>query len=142
MVGTIEELLAEARRRIRRFEPSEALSAAEAGALIIDLRTDYVRERDGIIPGSLHVPRTVFEWRIDRASPWRNRDIPDSGQLILLCDHGFSSSLAAASAVDLGFAGAGDVIGGFEAWRAAGLPTAQPSRRTEDDPLPGMGPRD
>ena len=102
MVGTIEEFLADAGRRICRFEPSEALAAAEGGALII----------------------------------------PDASQLILLCDHGFSSSLAAASAVDLGFAGAGDVIGGFEAWRAAGLPTAQPSRRTEDDPLPGMGPRD
>jgi rhodanese-related sulfurtransferase len=140
--GTIDELLAEARGRIRRFEPSEALSAAEGGALIIDLRTDYARERDGVVPGSLHIPRTVFEWRIDRASPWRNPDITDASQLILLCDHGFSSSLAAANAVDLGFAGTGDVIGGFEAWRAAGLPTTQPSRRTEDDALPGMGPRD
>jgi rhodanese-related sulfurtransferase len=142
MVGTIEQLLAEARRRIRRFEPAEAMSAAEAGAVIIDLRTDHARERDGIVPGSLHIPRTVFEWRIDPTSPWRNPHITAASQLILVCDHGFSSSLAAANAVDLGFAGAGDVVGGFEAWRTAGLPTAQPSRRTEDDPLPGMGPRD
>jgi rhodanese-related sulfurtransferase len=138
---TIEELLADARRRISRFEPAEALLAAQAGALIIDLRTDHARERDGIVPGSLHIPRSVFEWRIDPASRWRNPEVTNDDRLILLCEHGFSSSLAAATAVDLGFA-AGDVIGGFEAWRASGSPTAQPSRRAEDDALPGMGLRD
>jgi rhodanese-related sulfurtransferase len=139
---TIDELLTEARRRIVRFEPPEALIAAKAGGLIVDLRTDHARERDGIVPGSLHIPRSVFEWRIDPTSPWRNPAIAAADRLILLCAHGFSSSLAAAMAVDLGFVATGDIIGGFEAWRASGLPIARPRRPTEDDPLPGMGPID
>ena len=113
-----------------------------AGALIIDLRTDHARQRDGIVPGSLHIPRSVLEWRIDPDGPWRNHEVGMDRQLILMCDHGFSSILAAATAVDLGFANAGDVIGGFAAWIAAGLSVGLPSWSTEDDPLPGMRPRD
>ena len=141
--STVYELLDDARRRITRLEPRGALDASKAGALIIDLRTDHERQRDGIVPGSLHVPRSVLEWRIDPDSPWRNAEVGGTDQrLILLCAHGFSSSLAAATAIDLGFNAAGDVIGGFEAWIAAGLPICRPCWRTEDDPLPGMRVRD
>ena len=91
--------------------------------------------------GSLRVPRTGLEWRADPSSPWRNPRVGGrERELILLCAHGYSSSLAAASLLELGFARAGDVVGGFEAWRAAGLPVA-PAPPPADG-LPGSGPPD
>jgi rhodanese-related sulfurtransferase len=139
----VDDLLAAARGRIERADPETAWAASRSGgALIVDIRSDDDRRRDGIVPGSLHVPRTVLEWRADPESAWASPHVGDrSRRLLILCDHGFSSSLAAATLVDLGFARAGDVVGGFQAWRAAGLPVAQaPSR--DDGRLPGMGPPD
>lgn len=139
---TLEELLDAARAQIERLEPAEAFAAAERGALLIDIRSDLDRERDGIVPGSLHIPRTVLEWRLDLDSSWRNPHVSGLGaQIVLLCDHGCSSVFAAATLVDLGFERAGDVVGGFAAWREAGLPTA-PSpryRRRSGEPA-GMRP--
>ncbi len=112
----------------------------EGGALLVDIRSDLARERAGIVPGSLHIPRTVLEWRVAPDSAWRNPAIPLSGQqLVLICDHGCSSALAAATLVELGYGSAGDVIGGFAAWSEAGLPvdTAPPPRLPGE--LPGMG---
>ena len=139
---TLSELLAGARERIERFEPSEALAAVRDGALLVDIRSEVARERDGVISGALHIPRTVLEWRVDPASPWRNPHVcgPD-GRVILICDHGYSSSLAAATLTELGFVRAGDVIGGFLAWRDAGLPVAGAQPRSENE-LPGMAPPD
>jgi rhodanese-related sulfurtransferase len=122
---TLDDLLAQARARIRRLDPRSAYEAAANGALIIDIRSAMDRERDGVIPGSLHIPRTVLEWRLDPVSPWRSPYAPDLDQVVLLlCDHGYSSSLAAATLTDLGFTNAGDVVGGFAAWHRTGLPTA------------------
>jgi rhodanese-related sulfurtransferase len=120
---TIHDLLAGARARYRRLTPAEALAAMRAGALLIDIRTDTQRQRDGDIPGALAIDRTVLEWRVDPASgaahpAIRGLDAP----LILLCAQGYSSSLAVATLLDLGASHVTDVIGGFEAWRAAGLP--------------------
>jgi rhodanese-related sulfurtransferase len=135
---TIAELLGRAAARIQRYEPADAWAAAEAGAIIIDIRSTEARERDGVIPGSVHVPRTVLEWRVDPTSGWHNRAL-DGAQLIVVCDHGYSSVLAAATLVDLG-RDAGDVVGGIDAWTAAGLPLGRPSPAPEG--LPGMaGPR-
>jgi len=141
---TLEELLAEARARIERLEPAAALAALEEGALLVDIRSDSNRERDGIVPGSLHIPRTVLEWRVAPDSPWRNPHVGGLDErIVLLCDHGFSSSLAAATLVELGFARAGDVVGGFEAWCEAGLATASaPPSGREPGRLAGMGPPD
>ena len=142
-VKTIAQLLEEARERIARIEPADALAAAGTGALIVDMRSDRARERDGIIPGSLHLPRTVLEWRADPRSPSRNPTVGGfERQLILLCDHGYSSSLAAATLVELGFEHAADIVGGFEAWAAAGLPVDRVPPSSADDSLPGMGPPD
>jgi rhodanese-related sulfurtransferase len=136
---TLDALLDDARSRIERLEPAEASAALDDGALLVDIRPDCVRERDGIVPGSLHVPRTVLEWRLAPDSPWRNPYVgPLDSQVVLMCDHGCSSILAAATLVDLGFSRAGDVIGGFEAWSAAGLPVVSVDGRSEDV-LPGMG---
>jgi rhodanese-related sulfurtransferase len=127
----VDELLDAARARITRLEPEAAWAAASVGeALIVDIRADDDRRRDGIVPGALHIPRTVLEWRVDPSSEWRNPHVGGRDRrLLLLCSEGYSSSLAAASLVDLGFSGAGDVIDGFvagggQAYRSARRPIA------------------
>jgi len=137
---TLDQLLEASRARITRHEPAQALAAIKSGAVLVDIRSDLDRERDGIIPASIHIPRTVLEWRLEPTSNWRNPHVGGLDQpLILICDHGCSSILAAATLVDLGFAHAGDVIGGYAAWSQAGLATSPcPSSRRSPDELPGM----
>jgi rhodanese-related sulfurtransferase len=121
----VDALLEAARGRIERVEPEVAWAEASSGeALLVDLRSSDERRRHGIVPGSVHVPRSVLEWRADPTSEWRNPHLEGRGRLLLLCAEGFSSSLAAASVADLGHGRVGDVVGGFEAWRAAGLPVS------------------
>lgn len=140
---TIAQLVAEAGARIERLEPAKALDELEEGACLVDIRSEVARERDGVVPGSLHVPRTVLEWRLDPDSPWRNPHGPGlEERIVVLCDHGFSSVLAAATLRELGFQRAADVAGGFAAWREAGLPTAPAAPRGPEGELPGMGPPD
>ena len=140
--GSLDGLLTESAARITRLTPAEASSAAADDGVIIDIRSQDARERDGVIPGSLHIPRTVLEWRIAVDSPWRNPHLGDIDEhLILICDHGYSSILAASNLVELGFHRAGDVIGGFEAWKDQNLPVAPWRRRVaEVGALPGSGP--
>ena len=139
MTRTIEELLADARARIERYEPADALAAMRDGAALVDTRSSDARRRDGVVPGALHVPRTVLEWRLAPSSPWRNEHVDATAQtVIVLCEHGYSSSLAAATLVELGLPRVGDVVGGYAAWATAGLPTA-PARESEYDGVPGMG---
>src|SRR4051794_25655007 len=126
-------MLAEARSRIRRYPPAEA---ARSNGLIVDLRSDEERRESGVVPGSVHVPRSVLEWRCDQESGFANPHLAGR-QLILLCAHGESSSLAAASLVDLGLEDAGDVEGGFEAWCDAGFPVA--AAPAPAGGRPGMG---
>lgn len=131
MPPTLDQLFVTAARRIRRFAPGDALPP---GAAIVDIRSQDARERDGAIPGACHVPRTVLEWRV-ASEEWRNHEL-DGRALVLVCDHGYSSVLAAAVLLDLG-RDAGDLEGGFEAWRAAGLPVTTARHWSG---LPGMGP--
>lgn len=141
---TLQSLFDEACARIQRLDPAAAVAATERGALLIDIRSHTERARDGIVPGSLHIPRTVLEWRAAPDSQWRNPHVggPDR-QVVLLCDHGYSSALAAATLADLGFTHACDVVGGFAAWREAGLATTFPGARDRGrDELAGMGPPD
>lgn len=133
---TLDDLVAAASARVRRYTPEEARAAADHGAVIVDIRAADSRARDGAIPDAHHVPRTVLEWRV-ASTDWRNAAL-DGRRLILVCDEGYSSLLAAATLLDLG-ADAGDLTGGFAAWRAAGLPV------TDARPfggLPGTGPPD
>ena len=136
-----DRLLELARSRIERLSPEAAWAAAQCGtAVLVDIRSVEARARDGVVPGSAHVPRTVLEWRLDPESPWRNPHVAGSGRrIVVVCDHGWSSSLAAASLVDLGYPDAADVEGGIGAWRQAGLPLAD-VRDVEllPDELPGM----
>ena len=138
---TIHDLLDEARRTLARLEPAEALEAQRSGALLIDIRSSDDRRQDGCIAGTLHIPRTVLEWRLDPdAHPaYRNPHISGLDQrLVLVCSHGLSSSLAAATLQELGFTGATDLIGGFFAWRDAGLPVRSASH-VAAAAVPGMG---
>ncbi|MGZ8439074.1 MAG: rhodanese-like domain-containing protein, partial [Candidatus Limnocylindrales bacterium] len=95
----------------------------ERGAILVDTRCADQRRETGVIPGSIHVPLSVLFWRLDPTSGFEDQRLADRGrQVILVCAHGYSSSLAAATLQELGFTRATDIDGGFEAWRAAGLP--------------------
>lgn len=138
---TVGELLAEAQQRIApRLEPREARRAQQAGALIVDLRCTDVRQRHGVVPGSLHIPRSVLEWRFDPESESRNPGLEHfERQVVLMCADGYSSSLAAVSLRELGFRRATDVVGGFNGWKAAGLPVLPGRVEEAEEGLPGMG---
>lgn len=137
-MSSVAELLAEARSGIRRYRPAEALARAANGAVLVDLRSHDERERDGVIPGSVHVPRSVLEWRVDESSGFSNPNVARIElELVLVCNEGYSSSFAAAALRELGFSRAGDLAGGFQAWRAAGLPRMPAPPREAG--LPGMG---
>ena len=121
--GSIEQLLAAARAGLRRLSPSEAQVAMRGGAHLVDIRSDSRRATDGVIPGAHFVPRNVLEWRLDPACPHREPLLADSERrVVLICDDGFQSSLAAATLQRFRRGPVGDVIGGFRAWRAEGLP--------------------
>ena len=90
------------------------------GAVLVDIRSEAQREQDGVVPGSVYFPRNVLEWRCDPASPARDERVCDpSAHLIVMCNEGYQSSLAAANLKRLGFERATDLDGGFQAWRAA-----------------------
>jgi rhodanese-related sulfurtransferase len=120
---TIDELLAQARERLVRVEPGEAPAALDAGALMIDIRSESQRAADGIVPGTIWFARNVLEWRCDPdCEAYDERVGGLERHVILMCDGGYQSSLAAATLQQLGFARATDLAGGFQAWRGAGLP--------------------
>ena len=114
---TVDSLLADARAGLARLTPEQAHAAAQDGALLVDTRsTDEQLEQGVVIPGALHHPLSVVLWRLD--------GLPRDTRVVLICRHGYSSSLAAAQLQELGFRDATDVEGGFDAWVAAGLPVA------------------
>jgi len=127
---TLADLLAEAERVVERLQPAQALSRVEAGAFLVDIRSSDSRRRDGGVPRSCHLPRAVLEWRLEPGGAWRTPHVPEGVRVVVLCDHGYSSVLAAASLVSIGVEAA-DIAGGFAAWRAAGLPVAP----ADDAPL-------
>ncbi|MDT0379514.1 rhodanese-like domain-containing protein [Streptomyces sp. DSM 42041] len=124
-MSRIDALLASVRAGMRRVDPAEAAAAARAGALLVDLRYARLRDRDGLVPGALVVERNELEWRLDPTCPHRlpeatGTDLP----VVVFCDEGYASSLAVRSLETLGLTNVADLRGGFQAWRAAGLPVA------------------
>lgn len=123
----IDELLDRVRLGLDRVEADEAYTAATAGdALLVDIRYAALRERDGLIPGALVVERNELEWRLDpqgshRAAEATSHDL----RVVVVCNEGYASSLAAVSLRQLGLHRATDLVGGFQAWKAAGLPVAE-----------------
>jgi len=119
---TVEDLLAEAAAEIDRLTPAEAHEAMEEGDLLIDIRPLEQRQRDGLVPGAAIVARNVLEWRLDPGGDHRNPDLARRDcRIILICDEGYQSVLAAATLRRFGLE-ACDVIGGVQEWMAAGLP--------------------
>ena len=137
---SIDEILASARARLDRVTPGQAFAEFCVGATLIDIRPAAQRAEHGEIPGSVVIERNHLEWRLDPASdarlPW-----VDGYDLrpIVICNEGYTSSLAAAALQDLGLTQATDVIGGYQSWQAIGLPTARPEERTAVL-APGAGP--
>ncbi|WP_435798328.1 rhodanese-like domain-containing protein [Streptomyces antibioticus] len=120
----IDELLERVRAGYTRVEAREAYDAAGSGeALLVDIRYAALRERDGLIPGALVVERNELEWRLD---PQGSHRVPEATghdlRIVVICNEGYASSLAAASLHGLGLHRATDLVGGFQAWKAAGLP--------------------
>ena len=110
----IDEMLAAARARLDRLGPEEAAAAMANGGMLVDIRGDAQRDADGEVPGATVIARNVLEWRVELMA--------GASPVIVMCDGGYQSSLAAATLQDLGVSAATDLDGGFHAWRAAGLP--------------------
>ncbi|MDT0329929.1 rhodanese-like domain-containing protein [Nocardiopsis lambiniae] len=125
-MSAIERLLGSRRARLERLSPTEALAARENGALLVDTRPVVDRTAEGEIPGALVIDRNVLEWRLDPTSPDR---VPEADSvdlhIVLFCNEGYASSLAAVQLQELGLSRATDLIGGFRAWRAQGLPVVE-----------------
>ncbi len=125
---TIDQLLAAARERLDRVSAPEAAVAVADGARLIDIRSDSQIAADGTVPGALVIGRNVLEWRLDPDCAHRHVDAPRVGErVIVMCNEGYQSSLAAATLQQLGFARATDLVGGFQSWCAAGLPVEGPA---------------
>ena len=116
----IDDLLERSRAGLERLTPAEARAAVEKGAVIVDMRPVNQRRDGGVVPGAVVVCRNVLEWRADPSSGHSDARLVGR-QLIVMCAEGYSSSLAAASLQEIGLR-ATDMVGGFEAWREAGLP--------------------
>ena len=120
---TIAQVLADARTRLLRVAPQQAHAEHAAGALLVDIRPAAQRAVEGGVPGAVVIERNVLEWRLDPASPDRIPAVTGHDQVVVVvCSEGYSSSLAAAALQDLGFRNATDLVGGFQAWKATGLP--------------------
>ena len=123
---TVDELLADARSRLRRVGPLEAATRVASGAVLVDIRPAAQRAVEGSVPGALVVERNVLEWRFD---PTSNARLPQATgydvEIVVLCSEGYTSSLAADALRSLGLHRATDVVGGFHAWVAVGLPAVR-----------------
>ena len=139
---TVAQMLDTARAGLRRLTPQDAHAAMRAGAVVLDIRSDHQRARDGVIAGARLVRRNVLEWRADPASPHRDPSIARPGaHVVLLCDEGYQSSLAAATLQRLGLPRATDVLGGFQAWRAPDSPCSRARPRGPSSARAGIASR-
>ena len=122
-MSRLDDLLERTRARLDRVDPGRAAREMDEGAVLIDVRSESQREQDGVVPGALWFPRNVLEWRCDPEGEHRDPRVggPET-RVIVMCNEGYQSSLAAANLQDIGIERATDLDGGFQAWRAAGLP--------------------
>ena len=127
-MAELDDLLDDARSSLARVGPLDAAAAADAGALLVDIRPFAQRAEFGQIPGALIVERNVLEWRFAPSSAHRVAEATGPDQtIVIVCQEGYASSLAAASLQALGLPHATDLDGGFAAWKAAGLPIVDPA---------------
>jgi len=116
--SAIARYLAEARNDLDRVDPIDLEGEMEAGALVIDIRPEANRRDEGDLPGALVIERIHLEWRLDPSSPDRVPEVGDDDRVIVVCNEGYASSLAAATLRQLGIVGATDLVGGYRAWQA------------------------
>jgi rhodanese-related sulfurtransferase len=116
-VKSIDEYLEAARARLERVSPEQLQDAVDQGALLIDIRPEANRRDEGEMPGAVVIDRGVLEWRLAPSSAWRSLDVAPGQKVILLCNEGYQSSLAASTLLELGVDGATDLIGGYRAWK-------------------------
>ncbi|MET0236717.1 MAG: rhodanese-like domain-containing protein [Kibdelosporangium sp.] len=121
-MSKIDTILGDARAGLTRVPPDESL-LTEPDTLIVDIRPAHNRAAEGEIPGSVVIERIVLEWRLDPAGEHRIPGFDAATRAVVVCNEGYSSSLAARDLQQVGLANATDLIGGFRAWKAAGLPT-------------------
>ena len=117
--SAVDRLLAAARAGMDRVEPADLAAEVASGALVVDIRPADQRARDGDLPGAVVIDRNVLEWRLDPTSPHRIAETAPDRRVVLVCNQGYSSSLAARTLRDLGLTRATDLVGGFQAWRRA-----------------------
>ena len=116
---SIEEILAEARARLDRVDPANLADEHASGALIVDIRPAEQRARDGALPPAVVIDRNVLEWRLDPACPHHIADAMGyDTRIVIVCNEGYQSSLAAAQLRAIGLHRATDLVGGFQAWLA------------------------
>ncbi|MFI1864445.1 rhodanese-like domain-containing protein [Streptomyces jumonjinensis] len=119
----IDDLLEKVREDLDRVGPERAVEEASSGALLVDIRYAALRDRDGLIPGALVVERNELEWRLDPLGSHRAAEaVSHDLRVVVICNEGYASSLAAESLRRLGLYRATDLVGGFQAWKGAGLP--------------------
>jgi rhodanese-related sulfurtransferase len=146
---TIDDYMDEARGRLRRLTPREAWAATNAGAVLVDTRSEDQRRRQGLVPGAISHPLSVLLWRLDPDCPTSNEKILLEAEVILICREGYSSTFAALELEEIGFENVADVVGGVDAWKAAGLPLIEsavsgdgqvdPPTAQLDEPVAGEG---
>ena len=115
----VDALLDAARARLRRVQVDDLAAEVAAGALVVDIRPEHDRRSEGALPGAVVIDRNVLEWRLD---PTSGHHLPEASldrRVILVCNDGYASSLAAATLVELGITAATDLVGGYRAWAAA-----------------------
>jgi len=129
VTARIDTLLATARARLDRVEPAGLAAEVAAGALVVDIRPEVNRREEGELPGAIVIDRNVLEWRLDPTSGYELPVAHEGRRVVLVCNEGYASSLAAATLLDLGLAGATDLAGGYRAWAAlAGAPSTRATR--------------
>jgi rhodanese-related sulfurtransferase len=124
-MSRIDKVVAEARAGFVRVTPEDAAQLQARGALLVDIRPHAFRAAEGEIPDAVIIERNVLEWRLDPESPWRIPDVTEDSVVVVVCNEGAASSLAARDLQAVGLPHATDLIGGYRAWREAGLPTRQ-----------------
>ena len=130
--SAVDGLLAEARAGLDRVHPHELADAVADGALVVDIRPVEQRRRDGDLPGAVVIDRNVLEWRLDPTCPHRIDEATDVDvRVVLVCNEGYGSSLAAATLRRLGLWRATDLVGGYQAWRAEIVPRPRPEPASE-----------
>ncbi|NUR61124.1 MAG: rhodanese-like domain-containing protein [Catenulispora sp.] len=122
-MSSVDAFLEQARAELERVTPQEADRLRRVGALLVDIRPHANRAAEGEIPGAVPVERIHLEWRLAPDSEWRLPGVTADSVVVVFCNESYASSLAARDLRRLGLARATDLIGGFRAWAAAGLPT-------------------